>query len=401
MEKNKTITWLERIFSATTITIILSLATLVLAYFTYIDSKSGDLSIKVNGIAIPINSKSNYVDDIPICIETCVIKMNETDSIIFLDNCAKLPTINNNSNRSIKNVHLEVFMQLTDSINYFYGDEYEPYNNGFKLKSEQIEAFLSVKNPIRIIHIPEKMRHYDNSFLISFNYQISFEGIDQPIQLPYHLALYVYRDDFLGTAEDKKIGVWEIFLNSINDLKNQRRDIKTEEVDGKLYKYDSWDRPYVYTYNDTTIIVNNLKDYINNNKDNNRVFKSIKEFKEHVNSQHSEFSYKKMFFYFLSGLLLLCIIILIFKKKSKQQENQKSKQQESQKSDISIIVNTKSIRAKNEFRYVLTNNYISQERITYTKQNTVLIKVKTINEAEALIKGFKQFHIDAQIIPPK
>lgn len=332
MKENKTVSWLKRIFSATTITIILSLATLILAYFTYADSKSGDLSIKVNGNIIPISSKSDY-SDIPICIENCVINnLKPNDSIIYLDNYAKLPILINESNKSIRNVHLEVFIKLTgDTIFYDIKDEFEPHNYGFKFKAENIEAFLAIKNPIKTVYLPKKIREYGGWFMISYNYQMSFEGIDQPVQLPYHLSVDIDIDDYsevkvdgeiltFGTkVEDKYLNHWRNFLYSLSNIKTLNSRIDSVDSNGKLSIYNPLDRPYVLTFCDTTVIINNLKDY----KDRNKEFTSIEEFQKYVKSQQSGYPYmKQIVLCVLLCLLVLSVIFLFYKRqKNKKKHN--------------------------------------------------------------------------------
>lgn len=184
---NPALSWLKRIFSATTLTVIVAIATLAVSIFSYIDSKSGTLELQINNVSIPMDyAKDNKIYFI--CLEIAVGDLYYNDVL----NNAHLPILQNKSSRSVKNFCFDIECYDDFYFNYCNGairDDYERVDSSYHYKSNIIYSHKSLKcSPFYSLEI-SPTNSYEHLGHLCFIYDVTYEGLDWPIKFFYELYI--------------------------------------------------------------------------------------------------------------------------------------------------------------------------------------------------------------------
>lgn len=212
MADNKVLHWLKRLFSATSLGVILAAVTLYYTYNGYIDSTSGELSIQVNQEVIPLPATESGISRIA---ELCLVN----DSTFNLNSKAKMPELKNKSSRAINNLNYEILILPNKDVDFQLGDEFESANKKVHCKFEKLKAFQTVSGPI------QRLSFSARQLCIQFNYNIAFDGVKEPIKFPYYLYFYNLRDKDL--SQENYLFLRNSFLKICYDnFKNEAKDTK-------------------------------------------------------------------------------------------------------------------------------------------------------------------------------
>lgn len=212
MADNKVLHWLKRLFSATSLGVIIAAVTLYYTYNGYIDSTSGELSIQVNQEVVPLPATESGITRIA---ELCLVN----DSTFNLNSKAKMPELKNLSSRAINNLNYEILILPNKDVDFQLGDEFESANKKVHCKFEKLKAFQTVSGPI------QRLSFSARQLCIQFNYNIAFDGVKEPIKFPYYLYFYNLRDKDL--SQENYLFLRNSFLKICYDnFKNEAKDTK-------------------------------------------------------------------------------------------------------------------------------------------------------------------------------
>ena len=164
---NKTLYWLKRIFSVSTLTTLIALGSLVIAYITYESSTSGELTIKVHNEETEL-TKTDYSGFAQMYL------VDTKDTMIHLySSYLHLPVIKNNTNRTVRNLKFEVKVTHCDNGLLFPNEDFiEKDNNVYRYKYNYLEPYESICFPFSLFYTFEYPNYLD------LLYDITYEGIN-------------------------------------------------------------------------------------------------------------------------------------------------------------------------------------------------------------------------------
>ena len=176
------------------IAIIISIFAAYVAYKSYTNTIPVQITLEYYG------SKHNYAinNDRSTFI---VLDRFYGDWINFLqlterESSVLLPTINNYSEKSIKNFNLKVgvlaypFKIEEESVNqdFVINKKESEHQADFEYKYDVLHAYTTISSPLDALYLDEDKTYDENYYMLFFDYSITYEGAPNPIQ--YRVVLY-------------------------------------------------------------------------------------------------------------------------------------------------------------------------------------------------------------------
>lgn len=220
MKESSTIKWLKKIFSVSTLSVIIALTSLIIAYFTYLNSTSGNLKLTVNNKETPILFEEG------VSMQSLHIS---SDSIAYPNK--QLLHMENTSSRSIKNFHYEVLFIPHGKCYVDLNEDFERIkSNIYRYKYDNLPPHGWLNSPFNSITF------YDQQLYTEVIYNITYEGIDKAIIFPCNI----------------------LFFNNLGKELNEQNYMQLRNSFIKAYIHDNLDKEEakktVLSIEDTTIV---------------------------------------------------------------------------------------------------------------------------------------------------
>lgn len=173
----KVVSWLKRIFSLQTVTILISVASCVIAYYAYMDSRSGTISLKWSDV-------STFAGDVPDKVQIICFYSNPELKNLRID--FFIPQVVNNTNRQVTGFKLQYtarYYNCTTGTNRFFS----------KVESRVRDCFDYVYEGSSLPAMSEvALPFYDMQFDSFYNWftletTIVHDGIRRPCTYDYYL----------------------------------------------------------------------------------------------------------------------------------------------------------------------------------------------------------------------
>lgn len=258
------IEWLKRIFSISTLSLLIAILTLVITYISYKNNTSGNIEIKIRGKKIECNEddKNDY-------IAQKFFDYNKKQDIVNLKNYP-LPTFINNSSRTVKNLNflVEVICNRTTVVPSKEFELIEKEANVFKYKykRDRLEPFEEIPFPFDTLKGIWTENLNTRQLLTPIEFNITYEGINRKKTInctiifeKQYFYIYKYLRILDQRAKNKVSKEEAMFLQeeAINYVKERNNYLDFISHLAESFKESN----LIMTIGDTTIVHPRFDDY--------------------------------------------------------------------------------------------------------------------------------------------
>ena len=201
------IRWLKRIFSFQTLTVVATIVAAYYGYKTYSDNQPSQISMVFTDLEklYDVQDKSNFMFLFQPS-HRCLLL--ETDDDLF---GGSLPIIVNDSEKSIIGFKMSVNVYCFNGVSFKETD----VNKNFTIskldtadfthaildyKYDVLHAKSSVSSPLNTVFLPDSISLSDDFCHITFEYNITYEGINAPIH--YFVNIYACFNDDMKLSDN-------------------------------------------------------------------------------------------------------------------------------------------------------------------------------------------------------